>query len=94
MKQWKKVFGFVLAAVVLCGVVFGLTERVSLGATSDVIEIGTAEELRGIGIDADKPLSGDSVLTADIDLSDAEWIGIGRDTATALGSYFTGTIDG
>ncbi len=54
------------------------------GATA--IEIDTAEELCKIGVDANYPLSGKYVLTADIDLSGTTW--------TVIGGIFSGEFNG
>jgi hypothetical protein len=55
-----------------------------------VIPIATRTDLEKISNDPDYPLSGSYVLTADIDLSGAEWTPIGVDENNA----FTGTFDG
>ncbi len=54
------------------------------------IEISTAAQLAKIGVDANYPLSGNYIQTADIDLSGyTNWTPIGRNSP-----YFTGTYDG
>ena len=55
-----------------------------------VIEISTAEELAGIGNDPDYPLSGNYILTADIDLGGKDSI----QTPVGKSNPFTGTFDG
>lgn len=65
-----------------------------------LIEISTAYELSNIGIDPAKPLSGNYILTADIDLSAYDsWTPIGYSAGTnaannAANAVFTGTFDG
>ncbi len=100
MERLTRLLVFVLSFGMLCAVCLTVPSMVSFGETADVIEISTAKQLRGIGIDADKPLNGNYVLTADIDLSDEEWVGIGG-LGTFVGgyvsgnyTYFNGTIDG
>ena len=64
-------------------------------AASSVIEISTADQLRLIGRDSAYPLSGNYVLTADIDLGEKEWISIGLSGFTdTAADGFTGTFDG
>lgn len=63
------------------------------------IPISTVADLRGIGIDADKPMNGSYVLTNDIDLSDVnDWVPIGMNTGHTFGTpaitNFSGTFDG
>ena len=67
-------------------------------ATTDVIEIKTAEELRQIGTD-DYPLSGSYLLTADIDLGGSggsPWTPIGTPSTPFAGTFNGGgnTISG
>jgi type II secretion system protein G len=61
------------------------------------IEIASADDLAKIGIDKDYPLSGDYILTADINLSDYSagegWNPIGDYGSDEI-SIFTGTFDG
>lgn len=76
------------------------TENVASEDTSEVIEIATAEELAAINDD----LSGNYVLTADIDLENAEWVPLGsfvpmgdsgeEQETPSPDAAFTGTFDG
>lgn len=62
------------------------------GAAAGEITISTADQLRRIGIDASYPMNGTYRLTADVDLSDAEWKAIGHKGDAIV--PFTGTFDG
>ena len=72
--------------------------RQATETASDVIEIGTAEELAAIGGN----LSGHYVLTADIDLTGIEWTPVGtfvpgggdEGEVPDMNAAFTGTFDG
>ena len=93
MKKTSKLVSLVLT---IC-IVFTLFSicATPITAASAVIEISTAEQLRLIGRDSAYPLSGNYVLTADIDLGDAEWIAIGLSGFTDTAAEgFTGTFDG
>ena len=89
----KKLSCILLALVMMLG-------AMALAETSDVIEISTAEELAAINDN----LSGNYVLTADIDLGGAEWTPIGayapsgeseeEQEIPAAETAFTGTFDG
>ena len=65
------------------------------------IGIATVADLRGIGIDTDKPMNGSYVLLNDIDLSGVtDWVPIGMNTGHAFSgagktlTNFAGTFDG
>lgn len=67
-------------------------------AADGAISIGSAAELSKIGVDASYPLSGDYVLTKDIELTGnwtpiggLEWADYGHDSGNGV---FTGTLDG
>ena len=92
MKQWNKLLVFTVAFALVLTLAFGIAGILSFGDT--YIEIDSAEELRKIGVDANYPLNGNYKLTADIDLSDAEWYGIGYNPTTQAVTAFTGSIDG
>lgn len=62
------------------------------GAAAGEITVSTADQLRRIGIDASYPMNGTYRLTADVDLSDAEWKAIGHKGDAIV--PFTGTFDG
>ncbi len=89
----KKLSCILLALVMMLG-------AKALAETSDVIEISTAEELAAINDN----LSGNYVLTADIDLGGAEWTPIGafapageseeEQETPDMSLAFTGTFDG
>ena len=95
MNKFLSVFLSLALAVCLCGAAFA-----EAAVQPAVIEISTAEELAAIADD----LSGNYVLTADIDLNGAEWIPLG--TFVQLGTEgeeaempnpdfaFSGTFDG
>ena len=84
-------FTSVLLALVLCAAL--LCIGAAAAGTGDAIEIDTPEELALIGNDSSYPLSGNYILTANIDLG-----GIEDDPWTPIGSgekhAFTGTFDG
>ncbi len=89
MRNLKKL----LSCVIVFCMIFTVLPLNSFAATA--IEIGTAEELRKIGRDSAYKLSGNYVLTADIDVSAEEWVPIGLDSLTdTTADDFTGTIDG
>jgi len=86
-------FKMLMVAVILCIPL--------LKSWSQNIEIATVADLQGIGIDADKPLSGSYVLMNDIDLSDVtNWVPIGMNTGHTFNvagnqlTNFQGTFDG
>ena len=84
-------FTSVLLALVLCAAL--LCIGAAAADTEDTIKIGTAEELAKIGNDSSYPLSGNYILTANIDLggsAEKPWKPIGSDKDHA----FTGTFDG
>lgn len=98
-KKWRQLLSMLLALTLL----FSNLETAALvqAAEADsIISIASAEELAKIGTDSNYPMSGDYVLTADIDLSGSTW--------TPLGGYlgnkgtcnpeeanvFSGTFDG
>lgn len=95
MNKFLSVFLSLALAVCLCGAAFA-----EAAVQPAVIEISTAEELAAIADD----LSGNYVLTADIDLNGVEWIPLG--TFVQLGTEgeeaempnpdfaFSGTFDG
>ncbi len=92
MKKWQKLLVFAVAFGVLLTLSFGVTGMVAFGES--YIEIDSGEELRKIGLDPAYPLDGDYRLTADIDLSDADWYGIGYDPVADTENQFTGSFDG
>ena len=89
----KKISCLLLMLVMMLG-------AMALAEPADVIEIGTVEELAAIN----ENLSGNYVLTADIDLAGAEWTPIGayapsgesaeEQEIPAAETAFTGTFDG
>ena len=89
----KKISCLMLMLVMMLG-------AMALAEPADVIEIGTVEELAAIN----ENLSGNYVLTADIDLAGAEWTPIGayapsgesaeEQEIPAAETAFTGTFDG
>ena len=89
----KKISCLLLMLVMMLG-------AMALAEPADVIEIGTVEELAAIN----ENLSGNYVLTADIDLAGAEWRPIGayapsgesaeEQEIPAAETAFTGTFDG
>lgn len=91
----KRILTLCLTVVILVGVC-----AVSASAAEDVVEISTPEELAAIADD----LSGNYVLTADIDLAGMEWVPIGAFVPSGEGEEemevpdpayaFTGTFDG
>ena len=84
-------FTSVLLALVLCAAL--LCIGAAADGTGDTIKIGTAEELAKIGNDSSYPLSGNYILTANIDLggsAEKPWTPIGSNKDHA----FTGTFDG
>lgn len=60
----------------------------------NAIEIGNATDLKKIGKDANYPLNGNYILTADIDLGGAEWTPIGNRVNDSTTNHFSGTFDG
>ncbi len=70
------------------------------GENNTPIEIANAQDLQKIGSDADYPMSGDYLLTADIDLSGMGWepmggyIGVKGTCNPAEANVFSGTFDG
>ncbi|MDR2057893.1 MAG: T9SS type A sorting domain-containing protein [Dysgonamonadaceae bacterium] len=90
----KCTFKLLMVALILC---LPLLEIVA-----QPIPISTVEDLRGIGIDADKPMTGSYELMNDIDLSGVnDWTPIGMNTghtfaASSAGGLtnFGGTFDG
>ncbi len=93
MEKTSKLLSLVLT-VCLVFTMFSVCAT-SVTASSSVIEISTAEQLRLIGRDSAYPLSGNYVLTNDIDLGDVEWVAIGlSDFTDTAADGFTGTFDG
>lgn len=86
MRKMIKSLSVLVALSMVLSLCVSFAAVVSFGAT--VIEIDTAEKLRKIGADAAYPLDGDYILTADIDLSQIVWTGIGG------ADGFSGTFDG
>ena len=90
----KCTFKLLMVAIILC--------LPLLKSVAQTIPISTVEDLKGIGIDSDKPMSGSYELTNDIDLSGVnDWVPIGMNTGhtfaanTAGGlTNFSGTFDG
>ncbi len=83
-------FTSVLLALVLCAAL--LCIGAAAAGTGDAIEIDTPEELEKIGVDSSYPLSGNYILTDDIELDGSEnnlIYPIGYS-----GGAFTGTFDG
>lgn len=75
------------------------SQKVQAAEQSGKIEISDATDLEKIGKDAAYPMSGDYILTEDIDLSNVNWIPIGgnggNDYAQVSGDrVFNGTFDG
>lgn len=75
------------------------TQDAKAADVSEQIRISNAAELEKIGKDAAYPMSGDYILTEDIDLSNINWIPIGgnggNDYAQVSGDrVFNGTFDG
>ena len=75
------------------------TQDAKAADVSEQIRISNAAELEKIGKDAAYPMSGDYILTEDIDLSNVNWIPIGgnggNDYAQVSGDrVFNGTFDG
>jgi len=94
MKRFTK---FLSLALTICFVltIFSVCAAPMAVSAATVIEIDTAEELRLIGRDEVYPMSGNYVLTADIDVGDKEWIAIGFDSLTDTAPVeFTGSFDG
>lgn len=94
MKRFTK---FLSLALTICFVltIFSVCAAPMAVSAATVIEIDTAEELRFIGRDEAYPMSGNYVLTADIDVGDKEWIAIGFDSLTDTAPVeFTGSFDG
>jgi len=89
----KSTFKLLIIAMMLC---------ISLlNSVAQTIPIGSVEDLRGIGIDTDKPMNGIYELTNDIDLSGVtDWAPIGMSAGHTFNttgkqiSNFTGTFDG
>lgn len=93
MKKFSKLLSVFLTVCMVFTMFSG--SIVPVTAATTVIEISTAEQLRLIGRDSAYPLSGDYVLTANVDLGDKEWVAIGIDDFTdTAASAFTGTFDG
>ncbi|MBR6502645.1 MAG: metallophosphoesterase [Clostridia bacterium] len=93
MKKTSKLLSIFLTVCIV--VALFSVSIVPTTAASSVIEISTADQLRLIGRDSAYPLSGNYVLTADIDLGDAEWVSIGLSSFTdTAADEFTGTFDG
>ena len=74
-KIWGRMFSWVLAAALL----FSNAEPAAMVQAQEgtAISIGTAEDLAKIGTDSNYPMTGDYVLTEDIDLSGVSWTPMG-----------------
>ncbi len=97
-KFWGRLFSWVLAAVFLCS---NLETAAFVQAQQvETILIQTAEELAKIGTDSNYPMTGDYVLTQDIDLSGSNWTPMGGFLGNkgscnpAEANVFSGTFDG
>ena len=66
----------------------------SLPDFSEYIAVSGRGELEKIGNDPSFPLNGKYYLTADIDLSETEWIPVGANSVNSDINPFTGTFDG
>ena len=91
------------AAMIVSGTGMGIvTEAVTLTPQNapKAIDISSAEELAKIGSDNSYPMTGDYVLTEDIDLSGTNWEPLGGHTGSkgtmnpADPNVFSGTFDG
>ncbi len=106
MKMHKKqrirnrIFAFLMAAALICPDVGGPLQAQAAG--TGTIPISGREDLEKIGRDSAFPMDGDYELTADIDLSDGDWIPIGGAYVGNKGTcdpdtdknVFSGTFDG
>ncbi|MEY8516402.1 CotH kinase family protein [Lachnospiraceae bacterium 29-84] len=98
LRRWGKLLSWILATALFCAHLEGIA--VVKAAGPSVISIGSADELAKIGTDSNYPMTGDYVLSADIDLSGREWIPMGgyignKGTCNpAEANVFSGTFDG
>ncbi len=97
-KMWGRTLSWILAAALL----FSNAEPAVFVQAQEgtAISIGTAEDLAKIGTDSNYPMTGDYMLTADIDLSDVSWtpmggyIGNKGSCNPSESNVFSGTFDG
>ena len=82
-------FTSVLLALVLCAAL--LCIGAAAAGTGDAIEIDTPEELEKIGVDKGYPLSGNYILTADINLGGSAE-NLWNPIEGPNGEAFTGTL--
>lgn len=102
MKKYQKIASSIFSAVLAFAVAVTSGTLCPGGGTvvraAEGISISTAEELQQIGVDEAYPLSGDYVLTGDIDMSGIDFVPIGGGSGTRGASsgnnVFTGTFDG
>ncbi len=99
-RLWGRLMAWMLAAALMFSDLEGAAFVYAEGENDTPIEIANAQDLQKIGSDADYPMSGDYLLTADIDLSGMEWepmggyIGVKGTCNPAEANVFSGTFDG
>ena len=103
-KQRRKRKGRIISLLCAAAMIAGLVNPVMFGGgvskvkAAGAIEISTPEELQKIGKDAAYPLSGDYILTDDLDLSGIDYTPIGgiegAKGAVSGDNVFSGTFDG
>ena len=99
-RLWGRILAWMLAAALLVTNLESTAFVHAAGAKANPIEIGSVEDLLKIGSDENYPMTGDYVLTADIDLSGADWTPMGgyvgnKGTCNPEeANVFSGTFDG
>lgn len=100
-RRIRKALSFICSCTMLSGVLSPVFEGGVLeisAAEGDVIEIGTPEELAKIGKDSEFPMTGDYVLTEDLDMTGIDFTPIGgthgAKGAVSGSNVFSGTFDG
>lgn len=99
-RLWGRLLAWTLAAALLFSNLEGATFVHAEGEKAAPTEIKSAEDLQKIGTDANYPMTGDYVLTDDIDLSGRDWKPMGghvgnKGTCNPMqANVFSGTFDG
>lgn len=99
-RLWGRLMAWMLAAALLFTNLEGAAVVRAEGEKAAPVEIGSAEDLQKIGSDAAYPMTGDYVLTEDIDLSGKEWTPFGGYVGNKgscnpqEANVFSGTFDG
>lgn len=102
MKRFRKGVKALLSAVLVLSVAVtsgvGYPGGIMVARAEEKIIISTVEDLQKIGTDAAYPLSGDYVLSADIDMTGVDFTpiggGVGTRGASSGNNVFSGTFDG